>query len=154
MFSNAKPSGLLKIGTNISFIPSKYLGSALSAVAGGETLIQPFSNLTSAQMVFTAQSGNTPKSGGFSFKQIGTENYLRAQGFRIRLAPDDGTFAFKQESTFVISESVAGNPGEVSYESISSPGSYLAVSDNMGAYISPASGLSQQKACSWRIKMG
>ena len=151
MFSNAKPAGILKAGDNISFIPGKYLGSALTTVAGGETLIKPMAGANPVYRNFTVVAGNSP-GGAVSFKQTGTNSFLRVQGFRIRLAFDDGTQAFKNESSFNISDSLSGSPGEVSYESVSTPGSYLAVSDNMGVYISQASGASQKKACSWATR--
>ena len=153
MFSNAKPTALLRQGAELQFVPGKYSGAALSVVTGGEALIKTKVNTNAFKQsaAFVAMAGNAGLAGTFSFKHKFGNGFIRVQGFRVRVAPDDGTVAFKNESSFKIVDSVANLPGELSYESVSSPGSYLAVSENMGVYVSPASGSAQQKLCSWRL---
>ena len=153
MFSNAKPTALLRQNTELQFVPGKYSGAALSVVAGGEVLIKTRQSSTAFKQsaAFIAVAGNSGLPGTFSFKHKFSNGYLRVQGFRVRVAPDDGTVAFKNESSFKVADSVASMPGEVSYESVANTGSYLAVSENMGVYVSPASSSIQQKACSWRL---
>jgi Alpha-L-arabinofuranosidase B (ABFB) domain/F5/8 type C domain len=153
LFSNVKPTGLLKAGTELQFVPGKYSGSAMTLAAGGEVLIKT-KLLTAAykqSASFVAVAGNAGLAGTFSFKHMYSNTFLRVQGFRVRVTPDDGTVAFKNESSFKVSDSVAGNPGEISYESVSNAGSYLAVAENMGVYVSPATSLNQQKLASWRL---
>jgi hypothetical protein len=149
LFSNIKPAGLLRTGENVSLAPSKYAGSSITIMSGGEVIISPRTNTSAASYTFVTLPGNTPKAGSFSFKHAGSERYLRVQGFRVRVAEDDGTNAFKQETSFIVSDSLTGNPGEVSYESVSTPGSYLGVADNMGVYITKADSNPKKKTCSW-----
>ena len=61
--------------------------------------------------------------------------------------------AFKNETTFSVIDSNAGNPGEVSYESLSTPDSFLAISQNMGIYLSKVNGTAQKQASSWQVKV-
>ena len=149
MFSNIKPSGLLKTGESVSLSPGKFAGSSIAIMPGGEVIARPRNGLNVADYTFITIPGNTPKAGSFSFKHATSERYLRVQGFRVRVAEDDGTNAFKQETSFIVSESLTGNPGEVSYESVSTPGSYLGVADNMGVYITQAENTPKKKSCSW-----
>ena len=153
VFSNAKPSALLRPNAEIQFVPGMYSGSALSITVGSEVLIKTKQNTEAFKKsaAFVAVPGNAGLAGTFSFKHKFSNAYLRVQGFRVRAAVDDGTVAFKSETSFKVGDSVASNPGEVSYESISSPGAYLAVAENLGVYTSPANIPSQQKMCSWRL---
>jgi len=153
MFSNAKPTALLRQDTELQFVPGKYSGAALTIAAGGEVLIKTRQSSTAFKQsaAFVAVAGNSGLPGTFSFRHKFSKAFLRVQGFRVRVAPDDGTVAFKNETSFRVVDSVATMPGEVSYESVANTGSYLAVSENMGVYVSPASSSSQQKACSWRL---
>ena len=148
LFSDVKPSGLLRTGTKVSFSPGRFSGSKLSITAGGEVLIRR-QNAGGEDTSFIALAGNAPVPGSFSFKHASSERYIRVQGFRIRVADDDGTNAFKSETTFVVSDSLAGNPGEVSYESVSTPGNYLCVSDNMGVYLTKVNSPIDKRNCSW-----
>jgi hypothetical protein len=153
LFSNAKPSNLLKAGTVIQFVPSRTPSSVLAITAGNEMTVQPKVNTSTflQSAAFVATTGNAGVPGSFSFKHKFSDNYLRVQGFRVRAAPDDGSSAFKSETTFKVKDSITGNPGEVSYESVANPGSYLAVAENGGAYISAATSVAEQKVCAWRI---
>jgi len=153
MFSNAKQNEIVKAGEKITFIPTNYTGSCITVAAGGELLIQPSGSTKAASKVFTVVSPNSQNRNSFSFKLVDSDKFLRVQGFRLRLASDDGSIAFKKETTFSVVESNAGNPGEVSYESVSTPGSFLAVSENMGVYISKVTDQTQIKASSWRMKV-
>jgi hypothetical protein len=153
MFSNAKQSEIFKPGSNITFIPGNYTGSSISVVAGGELLIQPINSSTPTSRLFTVVPPNSSSRNSYSFKAANSDKYLRVQGFRLRLASDDGSNAFKKETTFSVVDSNAGNPGEVSYESVSTPGAFLAVSQNMGVYVSKVTDQTQKKASSWRIKV-
>lgn len=47
------------------------------------------------------------------------------QGFRVLVLQDDNTEDFKRRSSWKVSDSLAKNPGEISFESISNPGFYL-----------------------------
>ena len=153
MFSNAKPSALLRPNAEIQFVPGRFSGGAAIIVPGGEIMVRTKADTTAFKQAaaFVAVQGNSGLPGTFSFKHKFSNAFLRIQGFRVRAAPDDGTVAFKNETTFKVTESIAGNPGEVSYESVSTPGSYLAVAENMGVYVSPATSINQQKLCSWRL---
>jgi hypothetical protein len=53
------------------------------------------------------------------------DGYLVVDGFRVRLMKFVDTFDFKQRSSWNVINSVAGNPGEVSIESVSKPGFYI-----------------------------
>jgi hypothetical protein len=85
------------------------------------------------------------------FKHKFSDKYLRVQGFRVRASENDNTNSFKQEVLFKVVDSLSVNDSEISVESVSKPGSYLAIAENNGVYISPATTFAQQKACSWRI---
>jgi hypothetical protein len=58
----------------------------------------------------------------------------------------------KNEASFKVLDSVAALPGEVSYESLVSAGSFLSVAENMLPYIRPAKTPFEQKMSSWRIE--
>jgi len=98
---------------------------------------------------FIVQKGLIP--GTFMFKHKNSEKYLRVQGFRIRASENDNTEIFKQEIAFKVVDSLSANPSEISLESAYKQGSYLALADNKGVYISPATTFKQQQACSWRV---
>lgn len=149
LFSNVKPAGLLRTGENVSLAPGKYPGSSITVMSGGEVTVTPRNKTSPSDYTFVTIPGNTPKAGSFSFKHGSSDRYLRVQGFRVRVAADDGTDAFRRESSFIVSESLTGNPGEVSYESVSSPGSFLGVAENMGVYITQADSTPKKKTCSW-----
>lgn len=149
MFSNAKPAGILKANIPITLNPHSSPGSSISIDAGGETLIKPRSSAESKNNVFITIKGSTP--GTFMFKDKFSERYLRVQGFRVRASENDNSNTFKKETTFKVGDSLAAAPNEISIESLSRPGSYLAVADNKGVYISPATTYKQQQACSWLI---
>jgi len=151
MFSNVKPSGLVRLNMDMTFIPSKYPGSILSGQSTGEVLISKPQTSNADTTQFVVSNPNNNMGGYFSFKHKTTERWIRVQGFRVRLTADDSSDAFKMESSFKVIESVAGNPGEISFESAASPGTYLGVSDNMGIYIGPATTVEQQKLASWRL---
>ena len=51
--------------------------------------------------------------------------YLVIDGFKVKLKKFEDTFDFKQRATWNVINSVAGNPGEVSIESVSKPGFYI-----------------------------
>jgi hypothetical protein len=51
--------------------------------------------------------------------------YLVIDGFRVKLMKFVDTFDFKQRASWNVVNSVAGNPGEVSIESVSKPGFYV-----------------------------
>jgi hypothetical protein len=51
--------------------------------------------------------------------------YLVIDGFKVKLLKFADTFDFKQRATWAVINSVAGNPGEVSIESVSKPGFFL-----------------------------
>jgi hypothetical protein len=51
--------------------------------------------------------------------------YLVIDGFRVKLMKFVDTFDFKQRATWNVVNSVAGNPGEVSIESVAKPGFYV-----------------------------
>lgn len=153
MFSNAKPSGLIRTAMDFVFIPARFPGSILSIQPSGEALIKKRQTdggfVASTQFVVTAPNNNA--GGAFSFKHKTSDRWLRIQGFRLRLTADDGSGGFKNESSFKVGESVAGNPGEISFESVSNPGTYLGVVDNTGVYSGPIASLEQQKLASWRL---
>uniref|UniRef100_A0A6C0DRB6 Beta/gamma crystallin 'Greek key' domain-containing protein n=1 Tax=viral metagenome TaxID=1070528 RepID=A0A6C0DRB6_9ZZZZ len=151
MFSNAKPSGLVRLNSDITFTPSKYPGSVLSGQSTGEVLISKRQGINVDTTEFVISTPNNNTGGYFSFKHKTTDRWIRVQGFRVRLTADDGSGAFKSESSFKVIDSVAGNPGEISFESAISPGSYLGVSDNMGIYVGPATRGEQQRLASWRL---
>jgi hypothetical protein len=69
----------------------------------------------------------------------------------LRISEDDGSVAFKNETSFIAGKSISGNPGEVSFESIVSSNKYLSVSENMGIYINEASTPNQKQFSSWFI---
>jgi hypothetical protein len=150
-FSDAKPSNFIIEGSNVRLSPGMYAGSAITSVAGGETLIKPAEQNNPQIRTFTVSPGNFLETNAFSFKLKGTQMFLRVQGYRIRLTEDDGSAMFKKESTFIVSDSLASRPGEVSFKSLSAQASYLSVSDNMGIYVSQARDLNQKRACSWRV---
>jgi hypothetical protein len=149
MFSNAKPASMMKPNIPITLNPHTSPGSSISIDAGGETLIKPRSSAESKNNVFITIKGSAP--GTFMFKDKFSERYLRVQGFRVRVSEDDSSNTFKKEATFKVGDSLAAVPNEISIESLVRPGSYLAVADNKGVYISPATTFKQQQACSWLI---
>jgi len=151
MFSNMKPTGLLKVGSTIMFVPGKYPGSAIQLQPGNEVLVTPTKPNTreSAWLVVPANNGLS----GFSFKHKFSEVFLRMQGFKVRASPDDGTATFKNESTFKVGDSVSGLPGQVSYESLATPNSYMSVLETMGVFVQPATNPKDQKMASFYVKM-
>jgi hypothetical protein len=151
MFSNMKPTGLLKVGSTIMFVPGKYPGSAIQLQPGNEVLVMPTKPNTreSAWLVVPANNGLS----GFSFKHKFSEVFLRMQGFKVRASPDDGTATFKNESTFKVGDSVSGLPGQVSYESLATPNSYMSVLETMGVFVQPATNPKDQKMASFYVKM-
>lgn len=154
MFSNAKPSALIRIGTEAQFAPGKYLGSLLLVNASGEVNVVKRVNVDNnflQSIVFVVTAGNDNSGSTISFKHKFSDRFLRVQGFRVRAANNDGSNAFKNETSFIVSESVAGNPGEVSYESKSNSQMYLSVAENMGVYVSGAKTGPDQKKASWRM---
>lgn len=151
MFSNAKPSsGLLKENVSIRLSPHKSPGAAITVDAGGEILIKTRSPAEVNNNTFVTMKGSQP--GTFMFKHKFSERFLRVQGFRVRVSADDNSNSFKQETSFKVGDSLAANPSEISIESVLKPGSYLALAENNGLYISPATTFKQQQACSWGVK--
>jgi hypothetical protein len=151
MFSNAKPSGLIRTAADFMFIPGRYSGSVLFPMPGGDTFIRTMASVSRNTTMFMVEAPTNGQGGAFSFRHKETNRYLRCQGFRARVSNDDGSDAFKRESSFKVIESVAGNPGEISFEPISNPGLYLSVADNMGLFFGPVANVNQQKLASWRV---
>jgi hypothetical protein len=154
MFSNARPSTLLRTGTELQFAPGRYPGSVISVKSSGEILVSKKeagnpSFLQSA--VFVVVAGNDNTGSTFSFKHKFSNNFLRSQGFRVRASADDNTDAFRRETSFKVSDSISGSPGEVSYESMATANTYLSVAENMGVYISSGKTPAEQRMCSWFI---
>ena len=50
---------------------------------------------------------------------------ITIEGFKLKILIDDGSFNFKQNSAWKVIDSIAGNPGEVSFESAAKPGFYI-----------------------------
>ena len=149
MFSNAKPAGLLKPGMSLKISPHSSPGGVVTIVPGGEILVKTNTPAEANNNSFITVSGPVP--GTFMFKDKFSNKYLRVQGFRVRASENDNTNSFKQEVLFKVVDSLSANDSEISVESVSKPGSYLAIAENNGVYISPATTFAQQKACSWRI---
>lgn len=151
MFANAKPSGLIRTAADFTFIPGRFAGSVMMPQASGETFVRPISDAEKPQAQFITEAPTNGMGGAFSFKHKQTNRYLRVQGFRARISADDGSDAFKRETSFKVVDSIAGNPGEISFEPISNPGTYLGVADNKGVYTAPAINNDQKKLASWRL---
>jgi hypothetical protein len=151
LFSNARPSGLLRPNIPLQFSPHTSPGTVITIVAGGEILLKQRTSNPTDDNTFISINGEIP--GTFMFKHKTSDKYLRVQGFRLRASENDNTNSFKQEILFKVVDSLVSYNNEVSLESVFRPGSYLALADNNGVYISPAKTFAQQKACSWRITL-
>jgi Alpha-L-arabinofuranosidase B (ABFB) domain len=153
MFANAKPASLIRMGIAFTFIPAKDPGSVLSGLPTGEVMINKnvrtkvFADTTD----FVVYAANNNLGGCFSFKHKTSDRWIRQQGFRLRLTNDDRSTAFKTESSFKVVDSVAGNPGEISFESAANPGMYLLTAENGGVYIGSAVDRDQQTRASWLL---
>jgi len=150
MFSSGKPAGLIKPNTQMMFVPGKYLGSAIKVLNGSKAALTT-KNAAHPDFCFVVVSSLAGVGGAFSFKHKATGKFLRGQGFNVLISPDDGTPTMRNEASFKVLDSVAALPGEVSYESLVSPGSFLSVAENMLPYIRPAKSAFEQKMSSWRI---
>jgi len=154
MFSNARPSTLLRLGSELQFAPGRYPGSVISVKSSGEIMVMKKDGADSAFLqsaVFVVVAGNDNSGSTFSFRHKFSGNFLRTQGFRVRASTNDNTDAFRRETSFKVVDSISGSPGEVSYESISTPNSYLSVAENMGVYISSGKTPPEQRLSSWFI---
>ena len=112
-------------GTTFRIVPSLSPGSKIINLMGaliGQSNV-PESYLNNALFVSKELEEGTIQI----MSKFGPPNnaMITIDGFKLRLLSDDKSFNFKQNSSWTVIDSVAGNPGEVSFESASKKGFYI-----------------------------
>ena len=112
-------------GSEFELVPSISPGSRVINLMGaliGQANLPPSAALT-AKFVSKEIEANIIQI--ISKSGPPTNGVITIDGFKLKIRSDDGSFNFKQDSTWKIVESVAGNPGEVSIQSVSKPGFFI-----------------------------
>lgn len=112
-------------GSKFTIIPSVSPGSKvmnlMSAVIGQ-------ANVSPSSLSQTQFSAKEDEEGNIQIVTLSgppANGKMLIDGFKLKFAVDDGTDIFKLNSTWKVVDSIAGNPGEVSFQSKSKPNFYL-----------------------------
>jgi hypothetical protein len=111
----------------ISLIPASSPASKLMNLLGSVVVQADVRPNQLASTKFKVNEVNTDEVQLIAAGGTPVDGKVAVQGFSVVVQPDDGTEDFKRRSSWKVTDSVARNPGEISFESISNPGFYLFV---------------------------